>query len=113
MKRDPEVPVRRCAPWLILLALGTGTPVRGAMYSVHDLGTLGGLSSYATAINAAGHIVGSSDLTDGTSHAFLYDSGGMHDLGTLGGPASYAAAINAAGQIVGWSSIPDGTSHAF
>jgi probable HAF family extracellular repeat protein len=80
---------------------------------LHDLGTLGGDGSSATAINAVGQIGGEASLPDGLSHAFLYDSGGMRDLGTLGGRNSSATAINAVAQVVGVSDLPDGSSHAF
>jgi probable HAF family extracellular repeat protein len=87
------------------------------MYDVHDLGTLGELSSTAAAINAAGQVVGYLEFRAPNFyfHAFLYDSSGMHDLGTLGGIAgdSRAGAINAAGQVTGESASPDGHHHAF
>lgn len=77
-------------------------PVSG--YLAIDLGTLGGRSSRATAINAAGQIVGTSDLDERDTHAFLWDKGAMTDLGTLGGGTySVAEDINASGQVVGTS----------
>ncbi len=71
-----------------------------------DLGTLGGPSSEALAINKSGTIVGWAD-TDGdiAQHAFVYRDGRMTDLGTLGGSNSGATAINDKGQVVGWSDI--------
>ncbi len=78
-----------------------------------DLGTLGGNSSTATAINAGGQVAGYSDLADGSQHAFLYSNGVMRDLGTLGGANSEATAINAGGEIVGFSDTPYGSWHAF
>jgi len=80
---------------------------------VSDLGTLGGLSSEASAINKAGLIVGNSQIASGSVHAFLYSNNVMKDLGTLGGANSFATAINDAGQIVGNSDLADGTTHAF
>lgn len=48
------------------------------VYTVTDLGTLGGSSSYAYGINARGQVVGCSDTTgDATGHAFLYSSSAM------------------------------------
>jgi probable HAF family extracellular repeat protein len=67
------------------------------------LGTLGGQSSWANAINKHGQVVGLSDAGGGIEHAFLWDSGSMHDLGTLGGKRSEASDINDQGQIVGVS----------
>lgn len=77
-----------------------------------SLGTLGGRSSYAQALNDSGHIVGSSTDASGFLHAFLY-AGSMRDLGTLGGTTSAAYGINSAGDAVGYSKDSNGTSRAF
>ncbi len=68
-----------------------------------DLGTLGGTTASAAAINDSGQVVGSSALTNNlVYHAFLYANGKMVDLGALPGfPTSSATSINAQGQIVG------------
>ena len=72
-----------------------------------DLGTLGGNQSEAIAINAAGDIVGWSELTAGsaTRHATLWPaSGGMVDLNTWPNPcpgSSEAADVSDVGVIVG------------
>ena len=66
-----------------------------------DLGTLAGMSSYATAINDAGYVVGKSNVTTDGFHAFVWRSGTMSDIGTLGGPASHANAIAPNGDVVG------------
>jgi len=51
-----------------------------------DLGTLGGLSSWANAINNRGVIAGASNTATGELHAVTYtDSAGMVDLGTFVG----------------------------
>ena len=50
-----------------------------------ELGTLGGQSSLASAINEHRQIVGSSETAAGETHAFLWENGHMTDLGTLGG----------------------------
>jgi probable HAF family extracellular repeat protein len=73
------------------------TPGQG--YAI--LGTLGGASSYAMAVNNEGLIAGSAQTPGGYSHAFISNGVTMQDLGTLGGFASYAYGINDAGNIVG------------
>jgi probable HAF family extracellular repeat protein len=89
-------------------------PYHAFLYSngvMSDLGTLGGLFSYATAINDAGAIVGEAGtgvLWPGghfVPHAFLFVNGAMQDLGAFGGEfaASLAYDINNRGQIVGYS----------
>jgi probable HAF family extracellular repeat protein len=79
-----------------------------------DLGTLGGASSAAQAINTAGQVVGQSTYIAGVSglgpdlvndHAFLWQNGTMIDLNSLlpagsGWILEDAVAINDKGQIV-------------
>ena len=59
------------------------------LYTVIDLGTLGGTYSFAWGLNNAGRVAGSASTptqTDGVSQtAFLWDRGQITDLGTLGG----------------------------
>ena len=63
------------------------------------LGTLGGKTSTALALNDGGQIVGKSDAKISGEHAFLGQDGRMVDLGWKGSE-SIAVAINAKGQIV-------------
>jgi probable HAF family extracellular repeat protein len=105
-------------PWCglllaVLWALGM-RPAAAQLYSVTDLGTLGGSSIDAKGINAKGQVVGYGTTADGTQRAFLYEGGVMRDLGTLGGTLSSAWGINDAGQIVGGSPLtPSAYSNAF
>ena len=81
-----------------------------------DLGTLGGLESFAQAINDRGQVVGRSDVVLGVNfqdHGFLWQAGAMQDLGTLGGSRSAAVDINNRGQITGWNYTASGNTHAF
>ena len=64
-----------------------------------ELGTLGGLQSYATDINDFGQIVGHSHTSNGEIHAFLYDYGSMTDLGNFGGTGCGVDGINNNGQM--------------
>ena len=81
-----------------------------------DLGTLGGLSSFATAINDAGQVAGTSYTSTGERSAFLWQGGVMHDIG-----ASGASDINQSGQVAATSydaslwtpMMPNGTEGSF
>lgn len=95
--------------------LHTGTP--GINGVKHDLGTLGGLTSEARAVNASGRIVGGSQMSNfSTWHAFLYTGtpgvdGVMHDLGALdAGATSKAYAVNDSGQVTGFSQAEHNTA---
>ena len=79
-----------------------------------ELGTLGGQSATAHAINELGQIVGTANTSlvreppyqnSAISHAFLWEEGRLVDIGTLGGKDSVAHAINDHGWIVGISEV--------
>ena len=86
---------------------------------LRELGTLGGDTSGATALNDEGQVAGSSNIefrplrgfpNRVRHHAFLWTApGGMQDLGTLGGRNSDATALNALGQVAGSSDTANGT----
>ena len=78
-------------------------------YNVIDLGTLGGPTSTANAVNNAGVVVGESTTAEvpDKPRAFRWANGVMIDIGTLGGPSATAADINDAGQITGSSETFD------
>jgi len=82
------------------------------VYSVTDLGTLGG-NSYALGLNNNGDVVGYSYTSAGSIHAFLFSDGLMSDLGALGGSYSVASDINDKGTIVGQAENSAGQDHAF
>ncbi len=90
------------------------------MYTVTDLGTLGGSSSHVHGINSSGQVVGYSNIAgDAVTHAFRTAPGrsinpAMDDLGTLGGTFSEGYGINDQGQVVGWANIQGNLAiHAF
>ena len=93
----------------------TAGAAQAQIYSVVELGTLGGTASWATGINASGQVVGwSFTAGDAAQHAFITTIGGpMTDLGTLGGTQSYAKGINASGNVVGYANINGESPHAF
>jgi probable HAF family extracellular repeat protein len=93
---------------------GIGTELFVVTLKTIPLGTLGGLSSEAQAINNLGQVVGYSTNVAGQERAFLWTkAGGMRDLGTLGGTWAKAWDINDAGQVVGQTAGADGLFHAF
>src|SRR5262249_31068796 len=85
--------------------LWTPDQFQGTTGTMTGLGTLGGWSSYAAGLNAAGQVVGAANTADGLQHAFLAQAGVMQDLGTLPGyeDGSWAEDVNASGQTVGGS----------
>ena len=64
-----------------------------------DLGTFGGISAMASAINDRGQIAVNVDRADGSFHALLVNPGGTgsNDLGRF----TYANGLNQLGQVVG------------
>ncbi|MGH7450386.1 MAG: hypothetical protein ACRENG_03505 [bacterium] len=93
--------------------LSAATLTAAPIYTVTDLGTLGGPSSFAFAINSSGQIVGTAMLANGTLHPFLYKNGQLIDLGTLGGNAGIASDINDVGEIIGQADNAQGIRRAF
>jgi probable HAF family extracellular repeat protein len=80
----------------------------------HDLGTLGGNFSYASAVSPTMQVVGKSFTANDTAcRAALWQAGVWHDLGTLGGSNGHAYDIDGSGRIVGVADRADGLPHAF
>src|SRR4051812_39144067 len=100
---------------VVVILLGCVFEANGALYTITDLGSLGGNSeSQAFGINSSGSITGQTSTPAFESHVFLYSGGTMQDLGGLGGSSgSYGTGINTAGQISGWAYTTTGIYHAF
>jgi probable HAF family extracellular repeat protein len=84
-------------------------------HGMRDLGGLGGMCTYAFAINENGQVVGISNVAGDTSQrAFIWENGAVHDLGgSLGGLKTGANAINEKGETVGYAALPGETyTHA-
>src|SRR5437868_1402981 len=80
--------------------------VAQTVYSITDLGTLGGNYSAGHAINKAGNVIGQSFIANGDSRAFLYKDGSMTNLGVFSYPGSAFSipwAVNDHGQVVGYA----------
>jgi probable HAF family extracellular repeat protein len=95
---------------------------------IRILGTLGGSSSSASAINNQGQILGQADTSRATRdcdkvasdeyidprpHAFLWRNGKLFDLGPLVSGLGGAEAMNDYGQIVGSLMLGSSVDHAF
>lgn len=74
-----------------------------------DLGTLGGLTSSATGVNASGQVIGNATLADGTRQPFLFTNGVMLNVNALVPGLSNVDVghlyLNDAGQLAGTGTI--------
>lgn len=89
---------------------------RADSYYVQDLGTLGGNTSQAYALNNLGQVVGYADTNSLVSHAVLFSGTGSNniDLDARGGSdAGEARSINDSGQIIGQEYTKSGYYKAF
>jgi probable HAF family extracellular repeat protein len=102
---------------VVILIPAAGLAAGNQQYFFIDLGTLGGTTSSAWAINGQGQVVGTAQVSEGVDHAFFVAGPGtpMEDLGTLAGTwaYSYATGINNNGQIVGSSQVTSTDNHPF
>jgi probable HAF family extracellular repeat protein len=93
---------------------GATTPAPTS-YTARDLGTLGGTTSKATAVDRTTIVGESATAHNQATDAFAYDraAGRMSDLGTLGGTSSTAVAVHGR-HVVGDSTLPgDAVTHGF
>ena len=90
--------------YVLMLALAAPLTA-AAQYTIIDLGTLGGGTSFAYGLNSYGHVAGMVYIDDlYPQRGFLWRDGGMTDLGVLPGyEASEAYAVNDLGWVVGRS----------
>ena len=94
-------------------AAGSAVAPEPPRYTLVALGTLGGATSQALAINERGDVVGDSSRPDGSTRGFLWRDGKMADLGVLpGGDFSSAQDINDRGEIAGVSGFARGERSA-
>lgn len=105
--------VTGCA--LIFFAL-TGAQAQ-VIYTVKDLGTLGGIASAGNALNQNDQVTGDAQLeNDQSRNAFISGFNGalpLRDLGTFGGATSVGQSINSNGEVAGIAELEDGSRRAF
>ena len=82
-----------------------GTATHGYVWhdgAMQDLGTLGGTTSSATAINDKGVVVGTSQVAGNAgTRGFVWENGQLTPIPTFGGASSIVADINSHGVVVG------------
>ncbi|MET7472808.1 hypothetical protein ABZT17_00390 [Streptomyces sp. NPDC005648] len=112
---------RAAAATLALLAFGSGQAFAAPAgkpapppYTALDLGTLGGSSSTAIAVDRDTVVGGSSTAGDTEFHAYAYDRSTrvMTDLGTLGGTTSSTVGVEGR-HVIGDSLTAAGDERAF
>jgi probable HAF family extracellular repeat protein len=90
----------------------------GLTAGMSDLGTLaGGDTSWAFGINDSGRVVGTSNVTGGDFHAFVWEDGTMYDVNDVLDPNDgwemlWATAVNSDGEITGWATNGSGDTQA-
>jgi probable HAF family extracellular repeat protein len=82
----------------------------GSIFSVVDLGSVGGSSSIAYKINDSGTAVGWAQTSAGVQDAFVSTGSGLQVLPALSNSDSYAYGINSSGTIAG-TSVIGGQTH--
>jgi probable HAF family extracellular repeat protein len=102
----------------LLMIMGLSDQANATLYTIVDIGALGGAdSSLGFGINASGQVTGffrkqSAGIIE---HAFVTNAATtvMTDIGTLGGRFSEGMGINASGQVTGNASTSSNMTHAF
>lgn len=106
-----------CRITFLAVPFALTTPGLAQSYTITDLGTLGGTSSFATDISIAGEIVGLSYTTQfpSISAAFLWEDGEMVNIGPLGNDSNdtWAYGINVFGVIGGYGETQDFHDRAY
>jgi probable HAF family extracellular repeat protein len=94
-------------------AAPAATATRPKAVALRDLGTLGGTSSWGTAVNDRGQVTGYSELADGSYQPFRWQDGVMTRIVTPGTTA-LGRLINNRGQVAGtWAPSPSQDSRGF
>ena len=104
----PLIPLTALAAIMTLSVQADGPPL-----AIHDLGTLGGNFSEATAINDRGQVTGPYTTSDGRTHGYLKDGDTFLNIDVPGAVFTMPHGINAVGEVVGEYRTPDGVTHGF
>lgn len=109
----------RLTVFAAMICLTSGTQA-GLQYTVYDIGTFGGFSSFGYSVNNSGTVTGESFDTNQESHPFIYSGasisspGSSQDLGMFGaGGTTLGYGINNLGQVVGTYYGAPYVQHAF
>jgi probable HAF family extracellular repeat protein len=86
---------------ILLLAASAAAPASGGPYYLTDLGTIGGTSSYAMAVNDSGEVAGATTTSTAlTTTAAVYTGGAWDNIGALvGTKVGYANGITDSGLV--------------
>jgi probable HAF family extracellular repeat protein len=95
---------------IILLATFTSVLSAGTIYSVTDLGSLGGSSAVGFKINNSCIVACWTQTASVDQHSFVANGAGFQDLSPSFGSDTFASGINASGVIAGTSYV-DGQAH--
>jgi probable HAF family extracellular repeat protein len=95
---------------IFLFATLTSVLSAGTIYSITELGSLGGSSAVGYKINNSGTVAGWAQTGAGDQHGFVANGAGIQDLSPLFGSDTFASGINASGVIVGTSYV-NGQAH--
>ena len=91
----------------VALVMATGYPLTAeVLYTVRELGTLGGDLSVGSGINNSGQVTGYSETFFFDLHAFFYTGERIADLGTLGSSDSLGLGLTISGRSQVSSSRP-------
>ena len=67
-------------PLILLITMGRQV-IAGPIYSVADLGTLGGSQTTAWSVNRSGVVTGFGTTANGDTRGFIYETGALHAIG--------------------------------
>src|SRR5579884_845612 len=100
---------------LIFAALaGCCVSFAGVEYTVTDIGTLGGTTSFGYGLSSNGYVTGTASNSSGATHMFLWENGSIIDI-TPSGSSFYFSptGVNSSGVVAGIYENGSGNAQAF